>query len=64
MIGPKFWKLMKRDGFMMTYLRGHKAMRNTHNLGGNLDPVKCRGMDEFGNKYYEDLDNEGFLLLK
>ena len=29
---------------------------NTHNLGGNTEKTHYRGMDDYGNKYYEDFD--------
>ena len=56
MLTPKFIKLVKKDGFMRTWQRGHKAIRNTQLLGGHADAVKCVGQDQFGNRYYEDFD--------
>lgn len=29
---------------------------NNHSVGGNSDKVKYIGMDQYGNKYYEDFD--------
>lgn len=29
---------------------------STHSVGGNSDKVKYVGMDQYGNKYYEDFD--------
>ena len=56
MFSPKFAKLIKKDGWLRTYQRGHKAIRNTQNTGGHADAVKCVGQDQFGNRYYEDFD--------
>ena len=56
MLSPKFWALVKKDGFMRTYTRMHAASRHSHYAGGNHAAVKCVGQDEFGNKYYEDWD--------
>ena len=39
---------------IQTYQRGHKAVMNTHTVGGNSERTKFVGMDEYGNKYYED----------
>ena len=47
---------MKTDGALLTYTRGHKAVMNHHSVGGNSDKVKYVGMDQYGNKYYEDFD--------
>lgn len=38
----------------MTYQRGHKAVMNTHSVGGNSEDTVYVGMDQYGNKYYED----------
>jgi len=54
MLTPKFWKLVKRDGFLRTYIRGHKTIRNDQYLGGHEDATKCVGQDQFGNRYFED----------
>jgi len=54
MLAPKFWKLVKRDGFLRTYIRGHKTVRNDQYLGGHEGPVECVGQDQFGNSYFED----------
>jgi NADH:ubiquinone oxidoreductase subunit len=41
-----------------TLLRG-KPYRPTHEKGGFGDEaVRCVGQDEFGNKYFEDFNNE------
>lgn len=53
---PKFWKSFKADGIILTYQRGHKAVMNVHTVGGNTSRTKYAGMDEYGNKYYEDFD--------
>ena len=51
---PKFWKSVRTDGLLQTYQRGHKAVFNTHSVGGNSERSKFVGMDQYGNKYYED----------
>ena len=53
---PKFWKSLKVDGLVQTYQRGHKAVMNTHTVGGNTARTKYVGIDQYGNKYYEDFD--------
>lgn len=52
----KFWRSIKRDGFLLTHTRGHKAQMHAHSVGGYGDNAKFVGRDEFGNKYYEDFD--------
>lgn len=52
----KFWNLVKKDGLLQTYLRGHKAVMHSHSVGGYKDNAKFVGRDEFGNRYYEDFD--------
>ena len=52
----KFWQSVKRDGWLLTYTRGHKAVMNTHMIAGNQHRAKMVGMDQYGNKYYEDFD--------
>ena len=54
MLTPKFWKLVKRDGFLRTYIRGHKTIRNDQYLGGHEDSPKSFGQDQFGKRYFED----------
>jgi len=56
MLSPKFIKLVRKDGLMRTWMRGHKAIRETQYTGGHGDAVKCVGQDQFGNRYYEDFD--------
>ena len=51
----KFWKGLKKDGLILNYIRGHKAMMHAHTVGGFGDNAKFVGQDEFGNRYYEDL---------
>mmetsp|Transcript_26628 Transcript_26628/g.23596 ORF Transcript_26628/g.23596 Transcript_26628/m.23596 type:complete len:190 (+) Transcript_26628:49-618(+) len=58
MLGPKFFKHVKKEGLLRTYIRGHQAIKNDHDLTGRLGSVKCVGQDQFGNKYYEDFDVE------
>ena len=52
----KFWQGVKKDGLILTYTRGHKAMMHAHAVGGIDGNAKFVGQDEFGNRYYEDLD--------
>lgn len=47
---------MKREGALLTYTRGHRAFMNQHMVGGNSERTKYIGMDQYGNKYYEDYD--------
>lgn len=47
---------MKNEGALLTYTRGHRAVMNTHTVGGNSERTKYMGMDQYGNKYYEDFD--------
>ena len=58
MITPKFWAIVRREGFLKTWTRGHKAGRHSHYIGSNNPAgyVKPVGEDEFGNRYYEDFD--------
>ena len=53
---PKFWKSLKVDGLIQTYQRGHRAVMNTHTVGGNSERTRFVGTDQYGNKYYEDFD--------
>lgn len=53
---PKFWKSLKVDGLIQTYQRGHKAVMNTHTVGGNSTRTRYVGADQYGNKYYEDFE--------
>ncbi len=45
MLSKKFWKLVNKDGFLYTYLRGHKAVRNDQYNGGHIDALKPAGRD-------------------
>eukprot|EP01017_Pseudomicrothorax_dubius_P015862 TRINITY_DN1810_c0_g1_i2.p1 TRINITY_DN1810_c0_g1~~TRINITY_DN1810_c0_g1_i2.p1 ORF type:complete len:213 (-),score=55.38 TRINITY_DN1810_c0_g1_i2:103-741(-) len=53
---PKFWKLYARDGFIKTYVRGHRAVRHSQYIGGHNEALEPVGQDQYGNKYYEDFD--------
>lgn len=44
------------DGLVQTYQRGHKAVMNTHSVGGLSTRTHYVGMDQYGNKYYEDFN--------
>ena len=59
MLGPKFWKLVRKDGLARALQRG-KPYKLTHEKAGfNDEVVPCVGTDEFGNRYYEDFGNHG-----
>jgi NADH:ubiquinone oxidoreductase subunit len=47
---------VKVDGLLLTYQRGHKAVMNTHAVGGNTENTRFVGMDQYGNKYYEEFE--------
>ena len=54
MMNPKFWQLYRKEGLMRAVLRG-KPSRPTHDKAGfQSEAVPMVGMDEFGNRYYED----------
>jgi hypothetical protein len=40
---PKFWKLIKKDGFLNTYVRAFRSHLSPHYLGGVNGPAKCQG---------------------
>ena len=55
MMGPKFMKLYRKEGIVRAMLRG-KPYRPTHEKAGFSDELApLVGVDEFGNKYFEDL---------
>mmetsp|Transcript_32400 Transcript_32400/g.49564 ORF Transcript_32400/g.49564 Transcript_32400/m.49564 type:complete len:189 (+) Transcript_32400:8-574(+) len=59
MLGPKFTRLYRKEGFMRAMLRG-KIYKITHEKGGFGDEVvPLVGIDEFGNRYYEDFTHLG-----
>ena len=58
MMGPKFWQLYRKEGLMRAILRG-KPYRPTHEKAGFGDELAtCVGTDEYGNRYYEDLNHK------
>lgn len=58
-LGPKFWKLYRKEGLMRAVLRG-KIYKPTHEKGGFSDEVApLIGTDVFGNRYYEDFTHLG-----
>lgn len=61
-MSPKFWKNVHRDGLMRTYMRMFQTVRDDAHSFGHLDNVKCVGIDEFGNKYYEDFGVDRSLI--
>ncbi len=67
MLTTKFLRHIKREGWLKTYTRGHRASRMSHYIGAMRSDyyVKSVGQDEFGNRYYEDFDvnrNEYYQL--
>ena len=50
MLNKKFWILVKKDGFLKTWTRGHMASRHSHYVGGLEEIIKPAGIDDFGNK--------------
>ena len=59
MLGPKFWKLYRKEGLMGAVLRG-KVIKPTHEKGGFQSEIApLVGTDEFGNRYYEDFTAYG-----
>jgi hypothetical protein len=59
---PKFWKMVRKDGFMRSYMRIYQTVRDYNHTGGHLDMVKCVGKDEFGNRYFEDFGVDRSLI--
>ncbi len=59
---PKFWKLVQRDGFLHTYIRPFKNIRDDQYAGGHEGPVKCVGQDDLGNRYFEDFAVDRSLI--
>ena len=59
----RFWKSIYTDGIILTYTRGHKAVMNNHTVGGNSEYTKYVGMDQYGNKYYQDFDALRMLYI-
>ena len=58
MMGPKFWKLYRKEGLMRAVLRG-KPYRPTHEKAGFGDELApLVGVDEYGNRYYEDFNHK------
>ena len=54
MMGPKFLKLYRKEGFARALLRA-KPYRPTHEKAGFSDELApLVGTDEYGNRYYED----------
>ena len=58
MMGPKFVKLYRKEGLMRAVLRG-KPYRPTHEKAGFGDELApLVGIDENGNRYYEDFNHK------
>uniref|UniRef100_A0A0D6R476 NADH dehydrogenase [ubiquinone] 1 alpha subcomplex subunit 12 n=1 Tax=Araucaria cunninghamii TaxID=56994 RepID=A0A0D6R476_ARACU len=49
------WKEAKQEGFLDAILDGNLMATKIHNIGATLV-----GVDKFGNKYYEKLENTQF----
>eukprot|EP00826_Nyctotherus_ovalis_P059464 TRINITY_DN8270_c0_g1_i1.p2 TRINITY_DN8270_c0_g1~~TRINITY_DN8270_c0_g1_i1.p2 ORF type:complete len:156 (+),score=24.13 TRINITY_DN8270_c0_g1_i1:53-520(+) len=60
LLGPKFWKLLRREGIMRTLIRARPMLNQPHDVGGWNDVPNCVGSDEYGNRYYEDLTHYNF----
>ena len=59
LLGPKFWKIYRKEGLVRTLLRA-KPYRYSHEKAGWNDVVRLVGTDEWGNRYYEDFDHHSF----
>ncbi len=57
LLSPKFWEIMRTDGVMPAVLRAKPYKAHAHEAAGWISVVPCVGNDEFGNRYYEDLDH-------
>ena len=58
MMGPKFWKLYRKEGLMRAVIRG-RPYRPTHEKAGFGDELApLVGTDEYGNRYYEDFNHK------
>lgn len=56
LLSSKFWLAVKKEGALKAYIRGHRAIRSSHMIGGHESLVREVGMDQYGNKYFEDWD--------
>ena len=64
LLGPKFWEIMRKEGVMRAVLRGRPQRNQPHEIAGWDELVPCVGVDEYGNRYYEDLTHHSrFLTL-
>lgn len=54
LLGPKFWEVMRKDGVMRAVLRGKPQWSHPHEAGGWDELAPLVGIDELGNRYYED----------
>lgn len=62
LLGNKFWKLYRHDGFIRAFLRGRVNFFTSIQKGGpGSDPSKLVGTDEYGNQYFEDLDTNYYI---
>lgn len=60
LLGPKFWKIYRKEGLMRAILRG-KPYKYAHEKAGyEEEVVRCAGTDEFGNRYYEDFTHHNW----
>ena len=59
LLGPKFPKIYRKEGLMRALLRG-RIYKITHEKAGfGEEVVPLVGIDEFGNRYYEDFNHLG-----
>ena len=54
LLGPKFWEAMRKDGVMRAVLRGKPHRSQPHDIGGFDELGPLVGIDEYGNRYFED----------
>ncbi len=58
LLGPKFWELIRKEGVMRAVLRARPQWNTPHDSAGRGEElVSCVGVDEYGNRYYEDLNH-------
>ena len=59
LLSDKFWNIMRKEGVMRAVLRGRPQRHHPHDVAGYEELVECAGVDEYGNRYYEDLTHHG-----
>lgn len=63
LLGPKFPKIMRKEGLMRAILRGKPNKMHPHEKAGWDEAVRCVGIDEVGNRYYEDFTHHSSFLI-